>query len=248
MTQSLPKAALVAALVLAPLSGGAVETVKAPAVEKGELEIEHKGKYQHDASPARDDEKEFEFALAYGITERWKAEMETEYEQKRGADLAYKKFKFENVYALGSEGDGDYLDSALYGDIALADKATDSHSLTGGILLRKNFSDTTHTANILLKTDFGDTATMGTNLIYRWQTRYNLARAFEPGFEILGDTRKKDAFRDQHLKIGPALYGTLPLGGTRGEKIGYSLGYFFGATPSTPDGTLRWALEYELHF
>ena len=68
----------------------AVDTVKSPRVEIGELEFEQKGKYQHDDAASRDNQKEIEFAVSYGFTENYKAEVEWELEDKPTESFYYR--------------------------------------------------------------------------------------------------------------------------------------------------------------
>jgi hypothetical protein len=236
--------------VALPVRAG--ETVKSPNVEKGLLEFEHKGKYQMDVAGARNHVKEFEFNAAYGITAHWKTKLEVAFDDDKAGDATYRSIRFENVYQLTKVSQGSFADTALYNDVLFSDRSDSSHNMTFGVFARKDIGVTTHTANLNIRRDFGETAAQGTNLIYRWQTRYNLSPELQPGFEILGDTKKRDAFRDQSLGMGPALFGSFgfdKLGwGDKSQKIGYDLAYIVGVTPATPDGTLKWKLKYNLQF
>ncbi len=241
-------------LFAAPAIAG--EAVKTPHVEKGLLEIENKGRYQMDTVAVRDHKKELEFNVIYGVTERWKTKVELVVDEDRNADLTYRRTRFENMFQLTKASGGAFLDTALYNDVTFSDRSDSSHDVTFGVLARKDIGITTHTGNVYVKKDWGDTAQNGTNFMYRWQTKYNLMQAFQPGFEILGDTRKRDAFRDQTLGIGPAIFGSVGLDtfgldmfkGDKNQKLGYDLVYTFGATPATPDGTLKWRLKYAIQF
>ncbi len=71
-----------------------------------------------------------------------------------------------------------------------------------------------------------------------------------PGFEIYGepgDVNHTARWNDQPTRIGPVVVGGLPLGGKLGE-IKYQLGYLQGLTAGTPESTIRWNIEYEVHF
>lgn len=251
---SIARSALFLAFGFALCCAGAAragETVKSPVVEKGLLEFESKGKYQMDSAPARDDKKELEFNVIYGVTEHWKTKAEITVDEDKKGDLTYRRFRFENAYQILKTKEDAFADVALYNDVTFSDRSDSSHDVTFGVLARKDVGMTTNTGNLYFRRDFGDTAQRGTNFIYRWQTKYNLSQGFQPGFEILGDTRKQDAFRDQSLGIGPALYGSFGLdqfGGPKNQKLGYELVFVFGATPATPDETLKWKLKYGVQF
>ena len=229
--------------------------VKTPNVEKGLLEVENKGRYQIDEAAARNSKKELEFNVSYGVTERWKTKIEAVVDETPSGDLTYRRTRFENVFQLTKSKNGAWLDTALYNDFTIADRSDSSHDVMFGVLARKDIDATTSTGNIYVRRDFGDTAKQGTNFVYRWQTKYNVSPAFQPGFEILGDTRKRDAFRDQTLGIGPGVYGSVGLDkiapelfNDKNQKFGYEVVYTFGATPVTPDGTLKWKLKYAVQF
>lgn len=239
-------------LVLLALPAFAGETVKSPNVEKGLLELEEKGRHQTDSSAAKNDKMELEFNASYGVTERWKTKIEATVDEDRAGDLTYRRTRFENVFQLTRTQGGFFADTALYNDVSFSDRSDSSHDVTFGVLARKDIGLTTNTANIFIKKDFGDTAANGTNFVYRWQTKYNLMKEFQPGFELLGDTKKRDAFRDQTLGIGPAAFGSFGFdelfGGDKNQKLGYDLVYTFGATPATADGSLKWKLKYAIQF
>jgi len=58
-------------------------------------------------------------------------------------------------------------------------------------------------------------------------------------------------FSQQELLIGPVAIGSLSmyeLGLGHAGKLKYELGWLFGATQSSPNGTLRWKLEVEIPF
>jgi hypothetical protein len=236
---------LIASLLFAvPAVAG--ETVKSPNVEKGLLELEQKGTYKIDQAAALDDKKELEFNAGYGVTENWKTKGEFTFDEDKAGALVYRRFKFENVYQLLKAKDGYLADVALYNDVSFSDRSDSSHDMTFGLLARKDVGNTTNIGNVYIKRDFGDTAARGVNFIYRWQTRYNLSKVFQPGFELLGDTKKRDNFDNQTLGIGPAVFGSFAIDDKR--KIGYELMYTIGVTPVTPDGTLKWKLKYGFQF
>ncbi len=237
-------------LIAAPAFAG--ETVKAPNVEKGLLEIEQKGRYQSGSRLPKNHFEEFEYTVAYGVTDRWKTKFELVTDEDKKGDLTYRRTRFENIVQTTSAKDGFFVDTALYNDFTIANRSDSSHDITFGVLARKDIASFSHTGNLYVRKDLGDTAQPGINFIYRWQTRYNLMPQFQPGVEILGDTKKKNAFRDQSLGIGPAVSGHFGFdelfGGDKAQKLGYELVYTFGTTPATPDTMLKWKLKYAIQF
>ncbi|MDX1921563.1 MAG: hypothetical protein SFW65_00350 [Alphaproteobacteria bacterium] len=243
---------LASLLLLGAAPAVAGESVKSPNVEQGLLEIEQKGRYQSDSALPKDHLKEFEYNIIYGVTNHWKTKLELVTDDDKKGDPTYRRTRFENVLQLTKAKNGFFADTALYNDFTIADRSDSSHDVTFGVLARKDIADFSNTANVYVKKDFGDTAQAGINFIYRWQTKYNLMPAFQPGFEILGDTKKQNAFRDGTLGIGPSVFGNLGFdelfGADKAQKLGYEVVYTFGATPATADATLKWKLKYAIQF
>jgi hypothetical protein len=241
--------ALLIALVALPAFAG--ETVKSPNVTKGLLELEEKGRYQMDSAASRNHKKELEINATYGVTDHWRTRIEAQLDEDKNSDMTYRRTKFENVYQTTKSKDGAWLDTALYNEVTFSDRSDSSHDVTFGVLARKDVDVFTNTGNLYIKKDWGDTAAKGFNFIYRWQTKYNWRPWLQPGVEILGDTKKREAFRDQSLGIGPGIYGSIPFdtfGGDKNQNIGYEAVYTFGATTATPEGTVKWKLKYAIQF
>ena len=234
------RAALVI-LISVPLPAFAVETVKSPIINEGDLQLEHIGKYQEDSNPKRDDQKEYDLGIAYGVTDRWRTKLQTEYEDKGSGNFHYKDFNWENIVSL--TGNNSPVPTAFYLDLLAANRSDSSHSALTGFIFLKELGPTVNTANLFLRREFGDTASDKTSFVYRFQSRYHLYSYFDPGFELWGDTNKQDDFKNQSLKIGPGAFGKFEIAGAK--NFGYELVYLFGATPASHDGTLKWRLTYD---
>lgn len=232
-------------LIAVPAFAG-VDTVKTPSVKEGAVDFKYKGKYEHDVHPRLDGNTETEIGLTYGVTRNWKSEIEAGFVDKPGVDFEYRKFKLQNYYNFSDEGAGAPVSMALYAEVALAGQGVrGTHTVTGGFVgSKKLFGNTVHTGNLLLRRDFGETALSGANLILRGQSRYDASPAAAPAVEIFYDNLRKDRLRDQSLRLGPTLSGTLPFEGAA-SRVSYDIGYFFGLTRATPGGMLRWILKYE---
>jgi hypothetical protein len=237
---------LVAAiLLLFPQSLQALESVKSPFVKEGKGEVEIKGSWQHDQQASRDDEKDTEFNIAYGVTDFWKTKFETTFIQQRDGEFYYKSTKWENVFNPWGGDPQKEIVWGLYQDISFADREDSTHALSAGVIGARNFGKIANLGNFFLKRDFGGTAKTGLSVIYRWQSKYMLDPHFQPGFEILGDTRTKKQFRDQTLMVGPIITGDLD---SFVPGLGYEVGYLFGVTPATRDGSVKWKLKYSFSF
>jgi hypothetical protein len=240
--RGLAAALIILFFLLLPVPLFAVETVKSPVVEQGLLEFEQKGKRQYDQNPNRNDENEYEANAAYGITQNWKAKLEATFEQKRQSDFHYKSIKMENFLNLNGKDVQHEIIVGFYQDINFADRSDSTHFFTLGILVRRDFGKFANIGNLYVKRDFGDTAKHGLSVMPRWQSKYSLFPYFEPGFEVIGDTQRREAVRDWNLIIGPMFYGSFAIADVKG--FGYEIGTLFGATPASHDVTLKWKLKY----
>lgn len=235
-------AVLFALLALPPLSAHAVDSVKGPNVTEGQYEYEYKGAFRHDQAAAKNDEKEVETNIAYGVTDRWKTKIEASFEQKRNSDLTYKSTKFENVLNMNGNDSKSKVIWGLYNDVSFADRSDSTHTITFGVLAKRDVGALSNLGNLYVKKDWGDTAKNGFSFMARWQSKYAVTDLFQPGFEMFYDTRTNDRLRDQSLMVGPGIFGNFEIFGKKGW--GYDVVYLLGATPASPDGQLKWKLKY----
>jgi high-affinity iron transporter len=239
-------AMLVLTAIIALPTGAQAASVKSPYVHVNEFEVEHKGNLTNDNIESRDLKREFEFAASYGVTSWWKPEIEVEYEGEADeSKIELKKYKFESTFQLADQ-DEYFVDPGFYVDYAIGDNG-EADAVTYGLLLAKSVGNFSNKANLFVKHEFGKYAEEGTPLLYRWQTKYRYQPWLEPGFEIYGDTKATSDFDKQSLKMGPVIFGGFT-GLTDAQKFKYELGYLFGVNRATPDGTLKWVLEYEFYF
>ncbi|HEU0118147.1 MAG TPA: hypothetical protein VFR09_05890 [Alphaproteobacteria bacterium] len=232
---------IIVILVFVPLPAFAVETIKSPIVNEGDMQLDHIGKYQYDSDPKRDDQKEYDLGVSYGLNDRWRIRPQFEFEEKGSGDLHYKDFNVDNIVSL--TGNDSFMPTAFYLNALIADRSDSSHSLTAGLITMKEVGPTKTIANLFLRHEVGDTASNKMSVIYRLQSIYSLYKYANPGFELWGDTNKHDAFQDQSLQIGPGVFGKFEIGSA--NNFGYELVYLRGATPGSHDGTLKWRLLYD---
>lgn len=115
-----------------------------------------------------------------------------------------------------------------------------------GLLMQKDFGKLQTNLNLLLGRSFDAEESSDTEFGYQWQLKYPVAAAFQVGVQGFGevgewnDWAKSDA---QQHKAGPAIFGSLPLGGD--DALKYDVGFLFGMTKDTPEHTLRVKLDYE---
>lgn len=238
--------AAVGAVVGFSAQAHALEVIS-PYVVKGELELEHQGLISHDRDPEASNAQAYVGSIGYTPTNWWRAEFESEFEREAGPDhkTRYSSFNMENTFQLTEPGDY-WMDWGAFVEFDIG-RNREPNQAVFGLLGEKSFGKIEETVNLLLHKDFGGSAEVTpTGLSYSSQTKYRLTQYFEPGFEIYGDTDGKEKFAQEQFSAGPGLFGKIPT--ANGQALKYQLAYLRGATPSTPDSTVRWKLEYEFYF
>lgn len=218
----------------------AAPTVTSPYVSKGELEFESKTEYVIDGDSDVDGAWEQAFAVGYGFTDFWQAELEAEFAHggQSDANTDFDKVEFENKFQLTEAGQY-WLDFGIKLSYAYALEDNDADEIEGKILFGKDTGNFTHLSNVKIEREVGSNASGETGYGLAWSTSYRYAQEFEPGFEIHSDFGNfDDGFDEQGHSIGPVAYGSF-------GNFGYDTGVLFGVSNSSPDATLKLVLEYE---
>lgn len=219
--------------------------VFSPVVEQGELEIDSK------AGIARDrDGRSYwgaSVGLSYGVTSWWAAEFTAKWRRDVGEHAGYDAWEWENRFQL--------LESGPYvlGFLAELERPDDSSEgwefnygplfqaepTLGGVPLRINF-------NTLFQRRWQADEPAPITLQLQWQLRTlhgeDAIDVGLQGFDHLGpwdDWAPKS--RQSHV-LGPALFGTLELGGS---DIRWEIAALFGTGGGAPKTTLRTQAEIE---
>jgi high-affinity iron transporter len=244
-----PRAAAIAPVLLAALAlfapcpdAHADHVVYSPLVEEGEIAIELRGHYDIDGDDARDGAQAHKVDLEWAPFARWRTELVGEFEREPGEDLEATEIAWENVFQLTEQGQY-WADVGLLAEYAhsLEDDGEDAIEL--GLLGQKEIGRSDVRINLIFERELEDGADV--EMEYRWQYRYRLGSAFEPGLEMygeLGEWGEMGSFDDHEQQLGPAVFGKLR---TAGGAVRYEAGVLFGLTNETPDTTVRLLLEYE---
>lgn len=242
MTKVVVAALTLTTLTSLPHQAKAVE-VLSPYVSR-EAELEHQGYVSHDRSADNSNEQSYVTALSVSPLPYYRVEFEGEFTRDPGPDqnLRYNSFNVENTFMLTEPGEY-WLDTGLFYEMDFA--RTSPNNVIFGFLGAKEIGSFAETFNLLAHKDYGPGQTP-TGFIYSNQLKYHYRHYLEPGFEVFGDTNGKSRFNDQQLAIGPGIFGKIYT--FNGQAVKYQLGYLFGATTATPDGAVRWKLEYEFGF
>jgi hypothetical protein len=240
-------AAAALAFAAASREAHAADQVYLPFVERGELELEHRGHADFD----EEDEQNYRASVGYGVTDFWFFEVEGEYEKEPGEEINFEATEFENVFQLTPQGKY-WADLGAFFEYELTDNSDAPDEMKFGPIVSKSFGRTQVTLNpFFVKEIFGNDRE-DLEFTYGAQAKYRLMPIFEPGVEAFGEPGEISGFdpvSEQKHQIGPVAFGEFKLGDTgQYGAISYELGILFGLTDGSPDETLKWALEYEYHF
>jgi hypothetical protein len=224
--------------------------VHAPDAEAGEFELEQVGSYGMAGSPDFDNEKSFVYEIGYGVNNWWHTELEFETNRDPGPGnhLKFDQLTWENQFVFGERGEH-WLDSGFFWEYGHGMLAGTPDETKFGPTLRKEIGPTINTVNLFLEKQLGAFADGRWVFSYAWETRIATGWIVEPGFQAYGQPGPLGNFQpisQQDHRIGPMLFATIsPFGPGTLKANG---GILFGLTPGAPRRTLRWQLEYEVHF
>ena len=247
MVSALSLIAVAVTLLGVSTQADATHKVYSPHVEKGEIEIESRGHVDFDDDDDKDDARKEKFEIGYGVTDWWLTSIFLEYEEAPHGDYEHAATAWENIFKLTEQGKY-WLDFGLYLEYKdLAGHGPEKLEIKG--LLEKAVNRFVHTANLIFEREVGGNASSDIELSYAWRTKYRLQTDFEAGLELYGDLGELDNLDingDQNHQAGPVITGKFRLG--EESAIVYELGYLFGLTGDSPDGTVKWLLEFEHEF
>ena len=222
--------------------------VLSPIVNKGEIEVENAGSVTRGKHRGGEEQQSYTTELGYAFTDFWEAELEGEVSQQPGEGLKYTATNLENIFQLLPQGEY-WLDLGFLAEYSRHKRSGEHDAVEFGPLLQKEFGHFLGTVNLLFEKELGSDSEAGTEVGYALQLRYRWYPQLEPGMEIFGDmgevSHLKPAAEQTH-RAGPVLFGSFRLDG--GGKIKYEAGYLIGLTRSTPSGTFKFLLEYEVAF
>jgi hypothetical protein len=225
--------------------------VYTPKVEQGEFEIEYRPSVTLDSNKTKDNEQKHVLGVGYGVTDWWFTEVYAEWEREPGSGMetAFEAFEWENRFELTEPGKN-WADLGLYVEYERKDDGNAPDKLELGVIAAKSVGRLDFALNVLFEREIGANASSDIELVQAFQAKYRLDPAFEPGFELhsgFGPIGDMPAFDAQEHYAGPIVEGKMPLGDT-GATFKYNVGYMFGLTDETPDGTVKAELEIEFEF
>ena len=224
--------------------------VRMPDANPGEISIEPLGDYGRDPNPAHSGELSLTQELEYGVNGFWRTELE--FEQNRdagpGQSLNFSQVTSENFFVF-TERDQYWLDAGLFAEFGKATIRGNPNEFTLGPMFRKEVLGTINTVNLFIQKEVGPNSSQQPFFVYAWETRLALGTPIEPGFQAYGNPSGFEGFNShwpQDNRIGPQVFGVVSNIGPGTVK--WNAGVLFGVGSAAPRQTIRWQLEYEIHF
>lgn len=249
-----------ALLMLAPVAARADFHIVYPTeIDQGELELEHNGSASWDRMRDNSGARSYTLEVGTGLTSWWHSEIELGFDRDPGSDqpTLLSQIVTENTFLLTEPGQY-FVDLGIYAEYAQSmgrGVHASANELTFGPVIAKDIGRWTHTVNLFMTRQLGpDQTTQGLEFSYAWQSRWNIWQPLSPAVEIYGDSGvigSSPRFSQQQLLVGPVGVGSInlhDLGLGNAGKLKYEIGWLFGATQASPNGTLRWRLELEVPF
>lgn len=223
-------AALVCLLHSAP-GRADVEKVYHPYVEGHKSDVEFQSLYKLDDDPQIDGAQRYRLALGHSLTDRISVEGYLIGNKTANKSLALDSFEFEGKWQLTEQ--GEY--SSDWGLLFELERNTrlSEWSTSVALLWEKQWPRWTLAGNLFFGYEGGSLADEIEPQL-RGQLKYRLSPAFEPALEM---------YIDEYTRgIGPVVMGSKRLGV---NQLHWELGFIIGTKSNSPDGNLRFLLEYE---
>lgn len=221
-----------------------------PNIEAGEVELEAYSHTMFDSANSKNGNDQYKFEIGYGIRENWFTAIYGEIEKNTTNNKnEYVATAWENIITLTDQGKY-WADLGLYLEYEVSNESAGTDKIETKLLLEKQHGDFIHSFNFILERRIGTNATNETEYGYAWRSKWVFSPRFSTGIEAygefgeVGNPNPKDK---QEHRAGPVFYGDS--GKTQyGGKFKYEVGFLFGLTDATSDGTLKGVLEYEFRF
>jgi len=185
-------------------------------------------------------------ALEYSPTTYWVTELYTAFARSGGTGTRFDAIERENRFQLTEP--GEY--AIDWGSVIEVEKPHESGSgwnLTLGPLMQGQLADRFQwNFNPLLSRNLAGPSGASTNMAYQVQLKYRYQQSFEfgaQGFGDLGPWYHWSALEQQTHRLGPAIFGRVPLGGRR--VVYYNAAWLFGLVPGASSDTVRAQIELE---
>ena len=227
--------------------------VQMPEGETGEFAIEPLGDYGHDPNPAHSGELSTTEEFEYGVNGFWRTELELEQERnRRSRTIVGFQVRSLPKISFSSPSRGQYFPwmLAFFAEFGKVHLQSNPNEFALGPIFRKEMFGTINTVNLFMEKEVGSGSAGRPFFLYAWETRFGLRHADRAGLSGLWPTERLfEGFNShwpQDNRIGPQLFGIVSNIGP--GTLEWNPGILFGVTSAAPRETIRWQLEYEIHF
>lgn len=236
---------LVAGALLSPLCtlAGPSDYIYTPAVTYGEREIDFKMGSASKADTPH--EAAASIGFGYGAKQWWFTEVYLKYKRELNENTRFDAVEWENKFQLTETGQYP-VDVGFLLEIERPTNHDEGWEVKWGPLFQTEFGKVQLNANLLFQRSYHAAEPSNMQFLYQWQAKYRWKPEFEFGLQGFGEMGDYDHWLpsdEQTHKLGPAVFGKLPLGGR--QAIKYNAAWLLGASKAAPDNTLRLQVEYE---
>lgn len=216
-----------------PADRSVVDKIYHPYVQAYEQEVEYR--YAYFRQPGHVDNNSMTQRLGYGraIASNMALEGYVHAQRDMYDDYHIRGYELELRYMLTEQ--GEY--SADWGMLFELERTNhlENYELKTGLLMEKEFTDTSLTLNALALVQWGGAVKEAIKGQFRAQYRYRWLPQVQPALEYYSG--------EHYQALGPSLMGVQKFGQMKVLK--WELAVIFGVDQDTVDHTVRFALEYE---
>lgn len=222
---------------------GPADYVHTPAVEQGEREIDIK--FGHWTMNGTQPQTDSSIGLGYGVNAWWFTEIYVKGRKANGQSTTYEATEWENKFQLTPTGRFP-VDVGFLLEIERPRDHAEGWEVKYGPLFQTEFGRLQLNANLLFERKYFGDQPSATEMEYQWQAKYRWLRAFEFGLQGFGNVGKWNDWAPENERgnrVGPAVFGKLPLGGH--QAIKYNAAWLIGTSSAAPNRNVRVQMEYE---
>ncbi|MDB5407676.1 MAG: hypothetical protein JWL84_2588 [Rhodospirillales bacterium] len=223
--------------------------VYSPYVEQGVLELEMRGHRSFDRSSDKDNQQTQVYEVGYGVNSWWSTSLFGRVTKEPGADFRYSATAWENIFQLTERGQYP-VDVGLYAEYRKSHLSSEPDELETKLLLQRDVGPFAVTANLIFNREIGRGSGKGIGFEYAARANYPWKRELQFNVEAFGEPGRLTGFKEgpeQEHVLGPVLSGKFNIANLPGNFV-YEAGYLLGLTSGSPQGTVKWLLEYEVPF
>lgn len=236
-------AAVVALLPLSAMAFGPADYVYVPGVEYGEREIDLK--FGSQKKKGEDRLSAASLGFGYGVSQHWFTEIYQKYERTGDEGTHVDAWEWENKIQLTEPGEYP-IDAGFIIEVERPKDHAEGYEVRFGPLFQTEMGKFQLNGNLLFERHYRVETQERTDLGYQWQIKYRWQQEFEfglQGFGEFGKWNQWDSADQRSHRLGPAVFGKLPLGNHRAVR--YNAAWLLGASTNAPHQTFRMQVEYE---